>query len=97
MAEAVGEDPVAGVVAAWALDVEVGGLAAGLQVLSALRAEGVEDPKFGVIARGCLEHGVEFDYARAYDVPLAHGVAGGREEAIDEVGDVDVCEELQRW
>jgi hypothetical protein len=58
VAEAVGQDPVARVVAARACDVEVGGLAARLEILSALRAQGVQNTKFGVVTSCGLEHGV---------------------------------------
>ena len=56
--EAVGQDPVASIVATRACDIEVGGLAARLEILSALRAQGMEDTEFWVVASCGLEHGV---------------------------------------
>ena len=54
----------------------------------------MQDSKFGGVASCGLEHGFEFHYARADHVPLAHRVPGGWQEAIDEVGDEDVCEQF---
>ena len=94
VAEAIGQYPVARVVTARACDVEIRSLAARLKVLAALRAKSMQDSKFGIVASCGLEHGFEFHYARADHVPLAHSVPSGGQEAIDEVGDEDVCEQF---
>ena len=94
VAEAIGQYPVARVVTARACDVEIRSCAARLKVLAALRTQSMQDSEFGIVASCGLEHGFEFHYARADHVPLAHRVPGGWQEAIDEVGDEDVCEKF---